>query len=193
MTAAKKKVAENHYDRAGFEAWAKSEQYDIGTCKPNSGWGRPGEYKENTTKAAWDAWRAAKGYVAPKIVVDISKLKIVVEHEEEGDGKWQNDIFNIYFNGARFAYGNFFLDYENDEGSIPFNWSMYSTTDEVAEQIAKAINFSGLVSAKTPKQAVSLITKQMKAWVKTPQAKTVLEHFFQWNETGTFATRLKSL
>lgn len=187
----KKEVADiADYDRKGFEMWAKAENFNIEFRVGDNKRGRAGMYEETATQSAWDGWRAAKGYVAPKPVVNIAKLKIKVERVEEDEGDWSNDLFDISLNGEKFAYGNFFLE---DDSVIPFNWSLFSTTSELADEIGNQINFSGLDDAKNPKQAVSLVTKQMKAWVKTPKAKKVLEHFFKWNETGTHATRLKSL
>lgn len=182
-----KAVVEDNFDRAGFEIWAKSRNYDTKKCTGDGGWGRKGEYAEHVTLAAWDGWRAAKGYVGPKVEVDFSKLKITIEHEEEGDGEWQNDTFTILFNGKTFAYCSGFL-----EKKIPFNWDMFCATQDVADAIAKKMNFSGLNKAKNPEEARALFKKQVDAWVQTPKAKKVIEHFFQWEETGTYATRLNT-
>lgn len=180
------------YDRKGFETWATANQYEVNSRK--EGKTRPeGMYEQNTTQAAWEGWRAAKGYVAPVVEINMDKVVVTVEHEEEGDGEWSNDMFTVLLNGKEFAYCNGFLDYDSDsKKKIPFNWDTFSTTSELAEAIAKAIDFSGLHDARNPKQAMTFMRKQVKAWLKTPAAKKVVEHFFQWKETGTFATRLRS-
>ena len=175
------------YDRKGFEAWAEAQQYDLILGTGEGGWDKAGEYKENTTQSAWEGWRAAKGYVAPVTEVNMSKVVVTVEHEEEGDGAWSNDMFTIQLNGKEFAYCNAFL-----EKKIPFNWDVFSTTEGLTEAIAKKIDFTALHDANNPRQAMAYMRKQVKAWLKTPAAKKVVEHFFQWKETGTYATRLRS-
>lgn len=176
-------------DRLGFEKWARAEQYDLTRSTGKGGWGRAGDYKETTTQAAWEGWRAAKGYKEAVKDVDVSSIVVTVEHEEEGDGEWVNDMFNVLIDGQEFAYSNGFID----KGKVPYNWSIFSVDDKVAAQIANSIDFSDLKKAKSPKQATDLIKRQVSAWIKTPQGKKVIEHFLKWNESGTYATRLKSL
>jgi len=181
------------FDRKGFEAWAEAQHYDLTLATGEGGWDKAGEYKERAVRHAWGGWRAAKGYVAPVTKVDMAKVVVTVEHEEEGDGDWSNDMFTIYLNGEKFAYCNGFLEYDSkSKKKIPFNWDIFSTSDYLTKTIARKIDFSGLNDISTRKQAMTFMRKQVKAWLKTPAAKKVVEHFFQWKDTGTYATRLRS-